>query len=40
MYLYSSEHALMDYHLNDEKTKIAEAEKLLETHEENGISTD
>lgn len=42
MYLYASEHALMDYHLNEEKNKKAEVEteKPMEKKEEDGISTD
>jgi hypothetical protein len=31
MYLYSSEHALMDYHLNPEKKQTPEAETPKET---------
>lgn len=31
MYLYASEHALMDYHLNEEKKQVKEEEKTDET---------
>lgn len=41
MYLYASEHALMDYHLNEEKNNKAEAEPSVEVKEkDNGTNTD
>lgn len=33
MYLYSTEHALMDYHLNPEKAKVTEEAPQTETNE-------
>ena len=42
MYLYASEHALMDYHLNEEKNKVvtAEVKPKEETKPEDGLDTD